>query len=413
MFPFALPFFLAAFLLYMLPANQKQEPATVKGENHFRSATWFSDYEAMKLQAKHFHIIHPFIYTLNGSNSNDGRIRSAWTKQQKKERMADLRKINPNILIVPTIFRWQTNSEKINAVIGYHSNPAVMEFHIRTILSEIREYGYDGIDIDYEGMECSQKDSFNQFIKRISAELRKEGKILSVSVHPKTYAQNSEGVNIAKAVECSGSKTSVDFRETWRGPLAHDYEFLGRHADQIKIMAYEKHPRKYKNPGPGPQAPSSWIEDILLYARDKIPAHKIFMAIPTYGYDWSLNCSVPVTSVYYSDASRLSHLGQVEQPTSVSKMLSNHPSASTWKHLTPFASIHADELYDDPSIWYRKNGCDHLAFYMNNKAFSEKIQILQKYNIGGFSFWQLTRDNDPKIQGTLEKIYSGIPAGKM
>lgn len=53
----------------------------------------------------------------------------------------------------------------------------------------------------------------------------------------------------------------------------------------VKIMAYGLHPRKYRNPGPGPQAPGTWLEEIIEYAGDKIPREKLYMAIPTYGYD--------------------------------------------------------------------------------------------------------------------------------
>ena len=42
-----------------------------------------------------------------------------------------------------------------------------------------------------------------------------------------------------------------------------------------------------------------------------------------------------------------------------------------------------------------------MAFFMDKTAFSEKMALLQKSNLAGFSFWQLTKDNDPEIQQFL------------
>lgn len=101
----------------------------------------------------------------------------------------------------------------------------------------------------------------------------------------------------------------MDYAENWRGPMTHDYAFLAKYADRIKIMAYELHPRKYRNPGPGPQAPNTWIKSIIEYAKARVPSRQLYMAIPTYGYDWALNCNSKIKSVYYQDAVRKKEIG--------------------------------------------------------------------------------------------------------
>lgn len=404
---FLFPAFISLITLSMFQTPQENKTNLTR-ESHFKSATWFSDYNAMLDSAPYFHIIHPFIYKLNGSAHNDGRLVSVWTHEQKQEHIAALRKKNPDMLILPTIFRWQNEKEKIREVIGMGGDESTMNFHIQVILSEIQKYGYDGIDIDYEGMECNQKEAFNNFVKKLSTNLHARGKLLSVSIHPRSFATDPiTEKKITKTVKCNGKTAQVDFRETWRGPLAHDYVWLGKYADQVKIMAYEKHPRRYRNPGPGPQAPANWIEDVAEYATSKIPPEKLFMAIPTYGYDWSLNCTVPVKSVYYSDARRLIPNARLEQPTDLNKIVKESNKSKSWKNLLPFLSLHKDVVYDDPTLWYSKNGCDHLAFFMNSKSFTAKIHILKKYNLGGFSFWQLRAGNDPAINKVLADIYSG------
>ena len=371
----------------------------------FRSSTWFSDYAAMKKQVKYYDIIHPFIYGIAGGNSNSGKLTSNWGHKTKLERVKELREINPRVLIVPTIFRWENPSESIEEVIGTKGRTDIRDKHIDIIMNEVLTYDFDGIDIDYEGMDCHKREHFESFIKILSKRLHAKNKMLAVSIHPKTNPSRHQKATNFRCKK-SGKNQSIDFRERWRGPLAHDYKAMGRYADKVNIMAYELHPRKYRDPGPGPQAPSAWLKDILDYTVKHIPKRKIYMAIPTYGYDWALNCKNRAKAVYYNDARKLmSRPGVVRvQPTYLPKLLSSHSNGQNWFNLSPFKRNHIGKVYEDPTLWYRENGCDRVAFYMDTKAFRHKMEILRGYDIGGFSFWQLTSGNDPGINLFLEKL---------
>jgi spore germination protein YaaH len=419
----------------------------------FKASTWSSDFKVMLQYAELYDELHPFIYSLKGRQHNPPEIASAWGHKQKLERVAALRAKNPRVRIIPTIFRWENPGEKINEVIGMNGRDDIRDRHIQAIIQEVEKYGYDGIDIDYEGMSCNKKEKFEEFIAKLSHELHKRNKLLSVAVHPKTPVDSGDveeeeddtvdeeeappasKISITDAAAKSVVKTSLkyanknlkhaaarrplkqkicaglkrpitlDFRENWRGPLTHDYAFLGKHADMVKIMAYELHPRKYRNPGPGPQAPGTWLEEIIEYARDKIPAEKLYMAIPTYGYDWGLNCRAPIKAVYYSDVVRIKAGAHKHiQPTDIGKILDTTEGSAAWRNLTRFRDIHEDKVYEDPSLWYRSGGCTRVAFYMDRTAFAAKMSLLQKSRLAGFSFWQLTQDNDPEIQKYLSTI---------
>ncbi|TGM09897.1 hydrolase [Leptospira barantonii] len=368
----------------------------------FRASTWFSDYEAMKKTVHLYNEIHPFIYGMKGRDTNNGDLYSSWGSTQKHERVAELRKLNPNVKIIPTIFRWENKYEKISENIGMNGRNDIRDRHMANILHEVDTYGYDGIDIDYEGMSCEKKEKFEEFIVILSKEIHKRGKILSVAVHPKTPAKKET----MKACKGLKEKIKMDYAENWRGPMTHDYAFLAKYADRIKIMAYELHPRKYRNPGPGPQAPNIWIKSIIEYAKARVPSRQLYMAIPTYGYDWALNCNAKIKSVYYQDAVRKKDLGIHRQPTNIDQILANTKGSDSWTNLSKFSWVHTGKTYEDPSIWYKSEGCDRVAFYMNRKAFEDKMSLLRKYDLGGFSFWQLISDNDPGINDYLELLVS-------
>ena len=369
----------------------------------FRSSTWFSDYEAMKKNVIYYNEIHPFIYLMKGGLTNTGELGSSWSKTSRHARVAELRSLNPSVKIIPTIFRWENPKEKISENIGMNGRSDIRDLHIKNIIEEVETYGYDGIDIDYEGMTCNKKEKFEEFIVLLSKEMKARNKILSVAVHPKTASMKT------KESKCKGLTKPIvqDFAENWRGPMTHDYEFLAKHVDRIKIMAYELHPRKYHNPGPGPQAPNVWLKEIIEYALARIPPEKLYMAIPTYGYDWALNCKAKAKAVYYDTALKIKASNSIHyQPTDIRKIFAENSRSKSWKNLSKFMYIHENKVYEDPSLWYHSGGCDRVAFYMNRKAFEDKMTLLRKYNIGGFSFWQLLSDNDPAINDYLSLLVS-------
>jgi len=367
-----------------------------------QASTWSSDIPSILKYAHLYDELHPFIYNLEGGRKNTGRIRSVWKPEEIRTVVDKLRQISPNTKLIPTIFRWENQSEYIMEAIGAKDpDYTIRTKHIEAILAEIETYGWDGVDIDYEGMGCDRKEAFEDFLKVLKQSLVERGKILSVAIHPKT------SIETPFLLKCPGLKEPflVDYFESYKGQWTHDYEFLGRVADKVKIMAYELYPRGPGFPGPGPQAPLDWIERILEYSLARIPKEKLYMAIPTYGYDWALNCSSETKAVYYSYSRRILREKNPKQyqPTNIPQIAKNYPRSSTaWQELDPFLYRHAGKIYEDPSLWYTEGECDRVAFFMNQKAFSTKYAALEKRQLAGFSFWQLVRDNDPEIHSFLE-----------
>ena len=73
---------------------------------------------------------------------------------------------------------------------------------------------------------------------------------------------------------------------------AQDYAAIGRVADQVRVMAYDYH---WSTSAPGPIAPVDWVRDVLDYSLTRIPADKIVLGVPLYGYDWVGDTGTPVS----------------------------------------------------------------------------------------------------------------------
>ena len=132
--------------------------------------------------------------------------------------------------------------------------------HIQAIVTLAERMDYDGVEVDYEALPAEARDDFTAFIKALARTLHARDKLLSVAVHPKT-----------------------DDRGTWDGPRAQDWPRLGAAVDEFKVMIYDYH---WRTSPSGPIAPLDWIDDVLTYARQAVPANKIWLGIPFYGYNW-------------------------------------------------------------------------------------------------------------------------------
>ncbi|HEY1405763.1 MAG TPA: glycosyl hydrolase family 18 protein, partial [Spirochaetota bacterium] len=169
-------------------------------------------------------------------------------------------------------------------VIAELSNPALSHFILikgscerEKLIEDIvkSSAGYDGIQIDFESVQCDDRNAFFEFLKDLKT--RADGKILSVAVPARTR-------EIADAF---------------------DYTQLRDIADRLIIMAYDEH---WGGSNPGPVASIEWCENVARYTRSEIPREKLIMGVPLYGRSWQNNNYS--REVNYSDVEKIRSAGK-------------------------------------------------------------------------------------------------------
>lgn len=214
---------------------------------------------------REFSQVSPWIYGL----TSGGQITPAYDPGQAAvvtARIAALRAAG--LPIVPTLADTTDGNWSPQVVSRILADPAATAAHIAAIVALARRQGYAGIDIDYENLPAADRQPFSAFVTRLAAALHAAGKVLSVAV-------------FARVTDAG----------TAPGSLAQDYAAIGAAADQVRVMAYDYH---WDASPPGPVAPVSWVRQVLGYARSRIPASKIILGIPLYGYDWTGGTGTPV-----------------------------------------------------------------------------------------------------------------------
>jgi spore germination protein YaaH len=118
----------------------------------------------------------------------------------------------------------------------------------------------------------------------------------------------------------------------------------------------------YSYPGsePGPIAPPAWIGRIVAYARKKIPAEKISLALKLQGFDWS---GAAARSVTFEEAMAIAREYE--------------------------ARIEWDAESSTPHFVYYLNGKKHEVWFENAKSIEAKLKVIDPRHIGDISLWRL------------------------
>src|SRR5712691_12516267 len=150
---------------------------------------------------------------------------------------------------------------------------------VEQIVSYTLAEGYDGFDLDLEGVDAADRPLLTRFVSWLGPALHDNAKLLTLAIPAKER----------------------DVTVGWAG--AYDYAALGAEADLVTVMAYE-----YRGPfsGPGSVAPYDWVSRVAAFSTSQIAPEKVLLGLSFYGYDWNTT-SGGTRSLGYPQALALSN----------------------------------------------------------------------------------------------------------
>lgn len=222
------------------------------------------------------------------------------------------------------------------------TDQAVQDAVVNNVMNVLRTKDYYGLNLDLEYVYPEDRESYNQFVRRMSAMLREEGYFLMTSLAPKLSS-------------------------TQQGLLyeAHDYAVQGALNDRIVLMTYEW---GYTSGPPMPVAPLNQVRRVIDYAVTAIPREKILMGIPNYGYDWTLPFVV---------GTRAQSLGNIEAVARADMVN---------------AAIQYDNRAQSPFFtYYDDQRREHIVWFEDARSILAKLRLVYEYNLAGVSYWTIRR----------------------
>lgn len=216
--------------------------------------------------------------------------------------------------------------------------------NIRNMLST---YRLDGVNFDLEKIDVRDRNLFTQLIYNWTRQFKLDNYRVTMDVP---------------------AKTGEDTTDIWRG--AFDYPALGQIVDEIILMTYEEH---WPGSLPGSVASLSWVNQVLNYALSTIPAQKIMIGVPLYGYDWVLGNGAKVISY--------------RRATELARRMGAPLQWDTQQHSAFFN--------------YESEGKRHTVYFEDVRSLKEKLDLAIQRGIRGVALWQLNLSY-PELWTTLQ-----------
>ncbi|MFQ5751267.1 MAG: glycosyl hydrolase family 18 protein [bacterium] len=335
--------FLQFFLIFLsLPSigyNQHQI------EKLFYFVDQESSFDSFKSNIDQITIVAPQSYKMDAAGNISGSV---------DNRLLNLAKQN-EVSVIPLIVNPGFDQKIIHAVL---QDSLARRRAIETMLAICQEHNFLGLQFDFEHIHIADKDAFTQFFQQAAKVLHAKGFIISTAVFPRT------------ADYVDHPPYHRWYFENWTG--AFDYKALAQASDFLTIMTYDQH--SHKTP-PGPVAGIPWLEKVLKYILEQVPANKISLGIPLYSYYW-----------FPTADDRGGHIGG-------RGMAFDKAMDLLRKHETPLLWNHKQMVF---YTFFANHSIFEYLFIENVRSFRAKFAIVKKYNLRGFSAWRLGLE-DPEI----------------
>lgn len=296
--------------------------------------------DTVRSHAEDLDVVTPWIYGVRP----DGAIaEQSADDPDEAEQLESLRSAGP--AVIPTVANHFDGDWQYEAVARILHDPELTRQHVDDLAELARDGDYPGIDIDYEDLRAADGPGFTRFVRELADRLHADGRTLSVTLAPKT--------------EDDGHSEATQ---------ALDYRAVGEAADSVRIMAYDYH---WATSAPGPAAPEMWVREVLTYSLTRVPAEKLVLGVPVYGYDWSGGYG-----------SSLSTAGALE-------LAQRYDKEPVW-----------DPVGGSAWFEYRQDGVDHEVWFEDTRSTAIKLGLAREFGLRSVHLWSY----GPEAPGLWEEI---------
>ncbi len=234
------------------------------------------------------------------------------------------------ILALVTNFRDGWRGDDLHALLNDSEARANL---VDNIHSNLREHGFAGVNVDFEGLARIDRDQMVQLMRELRAELHPDGLLLT---------------------------QSVPAHDT-----AYDLPRLAELVDYLVVMAYDEHAQFG---APGPVASRKWFRHQVADLRG-LPSEKLIVGLANYGYDWAVGAQ-EATVVTFADVMALAR--------------SRHGGV-VW-----------DERAGNPVLRYSTRVDEHEVWFLDAVTALDQARVAAAAGVRGVGVWRLGAE-DPAL----------------
>ena len=307
--------------------------------------------------------VFPTALTLRGDGSVDG-----------VERLISGDSINGKAYMVVRNYR-PGEAPRTDLLANLIIDQGLQEVQINTLSELAASNNYDGVALDYRGVDPPLRSDYTAFVSKLAQRLHSEGKELFVYV--------DQPMQLAD--------------DTWE-TFGYDWVALGAVSDAVIIPIFVN-PLAY--------IPGGLVDQLLDWGVGQVNRYKLMLQIPAQAteqagnYFFARGFQDAITPI----------LGQVTTESDVVE-----PGAAV--NATLKSDVVASPLQVDPASgisWYRyrdQAGEERIVYFENASSLTGKLSMANRYNLGGVVTNALEiKDYDPKIWPVLTQYASGQTPG--
>ncbi len=307
------------------------------------------------------------------------------------------------IRVIPTVM-W-SNGEAIDRILSNTKTRIALEDAITAL---VKEKGFDGVDIDFEGKHAETKDYFSTFLKGLYQ--RMGNKWVMCDIEARTpISSRYDGTPPADA-----------------GMYANDYVAINKYCDRVHLMTYDQGSidvKLNKAADGSPYVPVSdpkWVEKVITLAAQTISKKKLVIGVATYGYEykvtplseygyrydlqWAFNqkYAFDLIAQYQTNLKRNS-AGELSFTYIPSVMPTTNPAnTDPLLNLAPIATTSYSDGVVSPSV--PAVSSFNIVWWSDAKAIEDKINLAKKLGVRGIAIFKIDGGEDPSLWDVLKKI---------
>lgn len=230
------------------------------------------------------------------------------------------------------------------------THTSIRQAVIGSLMNDVISRGVDGINVDIELVNSDFSNDYIEFIRELSVEMRKAGKVLSVDVYT-PYEYNAKTFHLAE---------------------------LGRLSDYVVVMGYDDYVGTGK---PGPNASLPFVRESVEMALKYVSADRLIYGIPFY------------TRIWYQEGGEDGPLTREELDMNNAQITAQSHGELTW-----------DEELGYNSITYQNYGTTVYIWLEDEQSIDAKCRLYSENGIAGVAGWSLGMERS-SIWSVISQYY--------
>ncbi len=343
--------------------------------------------------------VDPFVYTIK----SDGTLLDNGTLDSEPWKTLIVQAKAKGVRVVPSVMT--SNTSLLHDILSNTERRIALE---DTLANTVKENGFDGIDIDFEGKSADDKDYFSTFLKGLYQ--RMGNKFVMCTIESRTPLDSRYyGTTIPADAEI----------------YANDLTQINKYCDRVRVMTYDQQGIDLRLSAQAasssqlyaPVADPAWVEKVINLMKQSIAPSKIMIGVPTYGYEYDVTAYANSQYVYdilwtFNPGYALpiaQQYGITPQRNSAGEMYFTYTPASTSTNpisLGPNSAALAAAAASTFATQYNS----HLSFRMMDwpdaTSLQQKIDLAKELGVRGVSIFKLDGGEDPAIWSTLQGVKS-------